>query len=64
MLPSASGNARSRGAGEGEEARTDRGKELAERTNVMVSNSGLLLLTTFFAASFVSDCQRGGEAHG
>ena len=60
MLPSASGNARSRGAGEGEEARTDRGKELAERTNVMVSNSGLLLLTTFFAASFVSNCQRGG----
>ena len=25
----------------------------------MVSNSGLLLLTTFFAASFVSNCQRG-----
>ena len=62
-----------RGAKEEEEGRTagqtDRGKELAERTNVMVSNSGLLLLTTFFCR-FI--CQQlsarrqmdGGEAHG
>lgn len=49
---------------EEEEGQWEEGKEFVERTNVMVSNSGLLLLTTFFAASFVSNCQRGGEAHG